>query len=128
MARRSSSIDRAESRVHAPLQRFSAHPFSASLSCAGGRLQSIHGEPDGAGGAAAEREDQRGEHQAVPEAEEGRGQRGGQVQPQSGRAGLRHLRESGGRLERNYGIRRFSRTRQRPTSLSSGRDYWGMKL
>lgn len=59
------------------------------------RLQPVHSEPYGAG-AAAEREDQRGEHEAVSEAEEGRGQRGGQVQSQSGRAGLRYLRESGG--------------------------------
>ena len=59
------------------------------------RLQSIHREPIGAG--STERQDQRGEYEAVPKAEESGGERGGQVQSESRRhgAGLRHLRESG---------------------------------
>jgi len=62
------------------------------------RLQSVHCEPNSAG-PAAEREDQRSEYEAVPEAEEDCRERGGQVQSQSGRAGLRHLRKSGGQFD-----------------------------
>ena len=59
------------------------------------RLQSVHREPIGA--RSTERQDQRGEYEAVPEAEKSGGERSGQVQPESRRhgAGLRHLRESG---------------------------------
>lgn len=59
------------------------------------RLQPIHGESIGA--RSTERQDQRGEHEAVSKAEKGGCERGGQVQSEPGRhgAGLRYLRESG---------------------------------
>lgn len=61
----------------------------------GNRLQPVHGESIGA--RPAERQDQRGEREAVSKAEKGGGERGGQVQFEPGRdgAGLRYLRESG---------------------------------
>lgn len=59
------------------------------------RLQPIHGESIGA--RSTERQDQRGEREAVSKAEKGGCERGGQVQSEPGRhgAGLRYLRESG---------------------------------